>query len=412
MPEDTFPQAPTRADILRWLAANSDISPESVVDMTDDVVVAITARQDGRGAGRAIRMTLREEVINPDAAAAWGGRSIQLDLDLDCSRHRVILGARRIYARPNLQGSARITRPDNAWAEVPSDTVIDDVAKIACKSPGQLAEAQPMPAESEAATVPAATAAPPVQAAAKEAPELAKAPAPPPAAAAPEAAPVQLAAAEPPGPRLVLFDPPSDPVPKAAEPRPGQQAAARAPEAPVQLAAADPPPSPKVVHLDPPAEPQAAAAVTLAAPSGSAVVVAPNEPASPPEAQGAAADQPAVVHNPFVVADTRGPAGKAAGGNTPVSTAPSQAPAPRPPEFAVQIAAVASADLARDSWVSLKAKLPTLVAPRTFAVEPVEAKGRTLYRALLLGFASPDEAADLCKALRNRSVDCILRRMK
>jgi len=79
---------------------------------------------------------------------------------------------------------------------------------------------------------------------------------------------------------------------------------------------------------------------------------------------------------------------------------------------AVQIAAVASADLARDSWQSLKAKLPSLVGPRTFAVEPVEAKGRTLYRALLLGFASPDEAASLCKELRSQSVDCILRQLR
>jgi hypothetical protein len=53
-----------------------------------------------------------------------------------------------------------------------------------------------------------------------------------------------------------------------------------------------------------------------------------------------------------------------------------------------------------------------LVGPRTFAVEPVEAKGRTLYRALLLGFASPDEAAAVCKELRSQSVDCILRAMR
>src|SRR6185312_13159524 len=121
------------------------------------------------GVGRSTRLTLREEVINPDAAAAWGGRSIQLDLDLDCSRHRAILGARRIYARPNLQGSARITRSADAWVPVPSDTVIDDVAKVACAppAPAQLADAQP------------AAAAPPVQAAAEPPPEAAKAQAPP-----------------------------------------------------------------------------------------------------------------------------------------------------------------------------------------------------------------------------------------
>jgi hypothetical protein len=65
-----------------------------------------------------------------------------------------------------------------------------------------------------------------------------------------------------------------------------------------------------------------------------------------------------------------------------------------------------------DSWQSLKARLPDLVAPRAFAVEPVSDKGRTVYRALLLGFTSPDEAAALCKVLRGQSVDCTLRQLK
>jgi hypothetical protein len=376
-PEDTFPQAPTRAEILRWLTGNSDLNPEAVITMTDELVVAITDRQDGRGVGRSTRLTLREEVINPDAAAAWGGRSIQLDLDLDCARHRVILGARRIYARPNLQGSARITRADNAWSEVPPDTVIDDVARSACapQQPGQLAATQPAPAKTPAAA--------PVQLAAA-APAPAPAPPPEPPAAAPPA-----------------FDAPPPP-------------------APARLAAADPP-SGKVVAFDPPAAPVAPAApnattVTLAAPSATSVAVITPAPVSSPQPEP---DQAVVVRNPFAVAEAEGPArAPAAQGEasdlirTPARPTPAAVLPARPPEVAVQIAAVASADLARDSWQSLKAKLPSLVGPRTFAVEPVEAKGRTLYRALLLGFASPDEAASLCKELRSQSVDCILRQLR
>jgi hypothetical protein len=372
-PEDTFPQGPTRTEVLTWLAGHSDINPGAVVAMTDEVVVAITVRQDGRGLDGSTRLTLREEVINPDAAVAWGGRSMQLDLDLDCPRRRVMLGARRIYAKPNMQGSARITRPDTAWTEAPRDTVIDDVARAACapQAPAQLAATQPapVPKPAEVAAAPAASA-----------------PARPPAAVA------QIAAAEPPSPRIVSFDPPATPAPARPQPAVAPPTAApQPPPATVQIAAAEPP-SPRIVSFDPPAAPApAATAVTIAASSATSVIVIDSPPA----------DQSVVVHNPFAPPEAQGRAAKDA-----------PAPASRPPEFSVQIAAAASADLARDSWQALKAKLPDLVGPRTFAVEPVSANGRTLYRALLLGFSSPEEAAALCTELRSRSVDCILRPMR
>jgi hypothetical protein len=404
--EDTFPREATRAGILRWLAGNSDLNPDTVVTMTDELVVAITSREDGRGVGRSTRLSLREEVINPDAAAAWGGRSIQLDLDLDCARHRVILGARRIYARPNLQGAVRITRSDNSWAEVPPDTVIDDVARAACSSkPTRLAEAPPArdPATGDAASAPAP---PQSQAAAAE---------PPAAASAPGPAPVQVAAAEPVPAKV---EPPPDvaPAAPAAAVPPAPAAPEPAPE-PAQVAAAGP------VHVSPPpaAEPAqpaqgATTTVAIAAPPPTGVVVvgaqpdAPSEPA--PELRQAPADQGVIVHNPF--ADrTIGPREPAAPPAKTTTRVASAAAAPqRPADYAVQIAAAATADLAHDSWQSLKSKLPGLVGQKTFAVEPVSANGRTLYRALLLGFASPGEAADLCKALRSQSVDCILRQLK
>jgi hypothetical protein len=318
MPEDTFPQGRTRADVLSWLAGNSDLNPDSVVSMTDELVAAVAVRQDGRGVGGSTRLTLREEVINPDAAAAWGGRSMQLDLDLDCSRRRVMLGVRRVYARPNLQGSVRITRSDTAWTEAPHDTVIDDVARFACA---------PQP-------------------------------------------PTQLAAAQP--------------------ARPAES---------MSLAGAT-----------------AATTVTIAIPSATSVaVVATGDvtpPASPREAQKAPADQSVVMHNPFAAAEARGPALKPPQANPAARPVQEAATPTRPPEFAVQIAAAASADLARDSWRALKAKVPDLVGPRTFAVEPVSAKGRTVFRALLLGFNSREEAAALCDALRGQAMDCVLREMR
>jgi hypothetical protein len=170
----------------------------------------------------------------------------------------------------------------------------------------------------------------------------------------------------------------------------------------VQIAAAEPP-SPKVVSFDPPAAPApAATTVTIAAPSATSVVIVDNPPA----------DQAVVVHNPFAAPEAQGPAAKESPAKAASQPAQAAAPASRPPEFAVQIAAVASAKLARDSWQALKAKLPDLVQPTTFAVERVSDNGRTLYRALLLGFSSSEEAAALCKKLRSQSVDCILRQMR
>lgn len=333
--QDTFPQAPTRADVFRWLAANSDLSAGAVVAMTDEVVVAIADRQDGRGMDGSIRLTLREEVINADAAATWGGRSMQLNLDLDCSRHRVVLGARRIYVRPNLQGSVRLTRSDDAWTEAPSGTVVDDVVRAVCEPQLAQAQARPAPAAEAAAAGP-----PPVAATS-----------PANAAAAAPASPVLTAAAEP--------------APELGPPASGAALVTVQPAQPIKLAEADPPP--------------------------------------------VAADRSVVVHNPFA----NPAASRQSLAATPAPRAVTAIPsAPRPPDFAVQIATVTSADLARDDWQSLKAKFPDLISPRTFAAEPVSADGRTLYRALLLGFASQDEASALCKALRSQSVDCTLRQLK
>jgi hypothetical protein len=357
MAEDSFPQTPARAEVLRWLAGNSDLNANAVVAMTDEVVVAITERQDGRGLQGSTRLTLREEVISPDAAATWGGRSIQLDVDLDCSRHRVMLGVRRIYARPNLQGSVRLTRSDAAWTEAPPGTVIDEVVRGVCapQPPAQLAAAQTAPP------------APPVQTAAVE---------PPPAADAP---PAEAAAPAPPAPvRTAAADTAPAPPPQTSDAPP----VAAQPPRPTQVAAADPPAAP-------------------AAPAETS--------AEPGTARAAPADQSVVLHNPFAAPAARisAPAAKPA-----ARTAEAAIPAPHPAEFAVQIATVASADLAMGRWQSLKARLPDLVAPRTFAVEPVSDNGRTLYRALLLGFSSPDDAAALCKALRGQSVECTLRQLK
>ncbi len=352
--EDSFPQTAIRADVLRWLANNSDVNASTVIAMTDEVVVAITDRQEGRGLDGSTRLALREEVINPDAVATWGGRSIQVDLDLDCSRHRVMLGVRRIYARPNLQGSVRLTRSDTTWTDAPPDTVINDIVQGVC------APQQPAPF----AVAQAASPSPPVQSPAVEPSTAANAP---PADASAPSPPMPVQTAE------------ADTAPAPALSAPDTAPVAAQPPRPVDVAAADPP--------------------TLSGTASDASRASGTAPA-------ASADPSLMVHNPFA-----GKAVKTAGATAKPAARPAAPPA-RPTEVAVQIATVASADLAMDSWQSLKTRFPGLVGPRTFAVEPVPDKGRTLYRGLLLGFASTDEAAALCKTLRGQSVDCALRQMR
>jgi hypothetical protein len=110
-------------------------------------------------------------------------------------------------------------------------------------------------------------------------------------------------------------------------------------------------------------------------------------PGKPPKPTAAPADAPTVA--------TALPAPKLAAGGSPVS---------------VQIGASPSLPDARTLLARLKKKSPALLAGLTTAVATVEVNGKTVNRALISGFGTPAEAAQLCEKLKADGQACFVRR--
>lgn len=75
-----------------------------------------------------------------------------------------------------------------------------------------------------------------------------------------------------------------------------------------------------------------------------------------------------------------------------------------------QIGALASPDLARNAWNNLAKQFPLLVKAKTLGIEPTTARGKTLYRAYVLGFASDETARAFCREIDSADIACIARK--
>jgi len=156
--------------------------------------------------------------------------------------------------------------------------------------------------------------------------------------------------------------------------------------------------------------------------------VAPVE-AQPLPAPAAAAPAAPVISAPVAATPKTGPgsapktaAAPAAAPKTAptkVATAPAaavaaQAPAAPAPKAAtasaqVQIGAYSSSTLADDGWSRLARSQPGQMAGKTKRIEEVQVDGRTLYRALVGGFATRADAVEFCTALQARGDSCTVR---
>lgn len=86
----------------------------------------------------------------------------------------------------------------------------------------------------------------------------------------------------------------------------------------------------------------------------------------------------------------------------------SAAPA-KPGRWVVQV--VSSPDAA-DAWqtlASLRSRHPDALQALETRVEPAQVRGRTVYRGVVAGFASSDQATDFCAALKRSGRDCLAR---
>lgn len=138
------------------------------------------------------------------------------------------------------------------------------------------------------------------------------------------------------------------------------------------------------------------------------------------------------------------PSQASAGGATPGTVAPVNAPAPKPPppkvvpskqaedrpdpidgilskpakpkvladaggSAVVQIGAFSSEALADREWSKAASVAPGAMAGRGKRVVPVEKDGQTLYRTSITGFASHDQAVALCDRLKAAGGSCFVR---
>jgi hypothetical protein len=162
------------------------------------------------------------------------------------------------------------------------------------------------------------------------------------------------------------------PTPEAPKPQ-ALKAQAEAAAAAAAAAASRPtPPSPQPVALTSPVAPSPVAPSPV--PALPAAPAATSRPASPPPAAAAA---PAPAKPPAA-------AGKAQ----------------------VQLAAVGTAEAARDEWSRLQKRMPDILGGRTPAVLKYERDGKTLWRLRTGGFASNSEASSFCQKVRAKGGNC------
>lgn len=112
------------------------------------------------------------------------------------------------------------------------------------------------------------------------------------------------------------------------------------------------------------------------------------------------------------------------------SSAPSPAPAPqpvaafarnaaakapathapaKPGRWVVQVVSSPDAADARQTLASLRSRHPDALQALETRVEPAQVRGRTVYRGVVAGFASSDQATDFCAALKRSGRDCLAR---
>ena len=90
------------------------------------------------------------------------------------------------------------------------------------------------------------------------------------------------------------------------------------------------------------------------------------------------------------------------------AVAPAPRPAPPPSGAAVQLAAVASEDVAKQEWQRLSKRMPDLLGDRAPVIQRLERDGRIIWRLRTGGFADTAEATSFCVRLRAKGLACTI----
>ncbi len=186
----SFPRSNDPRTVADWLNARTDMPLEAVVVSGPDAVFAVLPGSAPPSAAQGRRARVLQEVIDPGFVATLGGRSGELDLDVDCVGRKVLRQAYDIYAGSNLGGAVEHLGAGKTWSQTEPDTPMDAVVTAVCQP-----ESAPRPLM---ASLTVAVAAPPARAAPISEIELK----PPPVAPKPAAKPKTTAPA--PQPRLAM----------------------------------------------------------------------------------------------------------------------------------------------------------------------------------------------------------------
>ena len=79
------------------------------------------------------------------------------------------------------------------------------------------------------------------------------------------------------------------------------------------------------------------------------------------------------------------------------------------PDQVAQLGAFASESTARAVLAAQQASDPRLMSGLTTRVDGVVVNGKTMYRAIVAGLASPDAAEAFCTAVRSENRPCLTR---
>jgi hypothetical protein len=117
--------------VAQWVRTQTDVPLGTVVGIGQDSIFSVEPGRD-RSVAPYVRVSIRQEAIDPDFTRRLGGRSAMMVVDLDCSTRRVFQRALFLYAGSNRKDAARALGAGSDWREAPQGSYMDSVLAAVC----------------------------------------------------------------------------------------------------------------------------------------------------------------------------------------------------------------------------------------------------------------------------------------
>jgi cell division septation protein DedD len=130
--QPAFPPSLEHDPLLTWLKRETDITPDSVVAVTPQVVTAVVSSFPA-GGGQGPRIVIRAEALSAETYERTGALSWHVSLSADCQGRKVRLGETTGYPERNLLGERRMLRGADAdWRRPAPGTALENAWRSAC----------------------------------------------------------------------------------------------------------------------------------------------------------------------------------------------------------------------------------------------------------------------------------------